>query len=109
RVTSHFLTVFFEHQVVTQHQKVTVKGSYQRNSLHAPPFKDVVLFSNRHGLLMQAEELGKNVAEFCRRMLADNTADKLRPVRNVLQLYCDLTKIDWTMLVKEPLNTIQSD
>lgn len=86
RITSHFLTVFFEHQAVAKHPKATVKGSYQRNPLHAPPFKDVVLFSNKNGLQMQAEELGENVGEFCRRMLSDNNADKLRPVRNLLQL-----------------------
>jgi transposase len=86
RITSQFLTVYFEHQPITQHQKATIKGSYQRNPLHAPPFKDVVLFSNRHGLLVQAEELGPNIAEFCKKMLTDNTVDKLRPVRSLLQL-----------------------
>lgn len=96
RVTSQFLKVFFDNQEITQHPRAIVKGTFQRNPLHAPPFKEVVLKSNRRGLLMQAEEVGPNVRAFCDKMFADKFSDKLRPVRNLLSLALryDKSRID---------------
>ena len=86
RVTSQFVHVFFEYQQVASHPKATIKGQYQRNPHHAPPFKEVVLSCTREGLLLQAQELGVNVHRFCKKMLSDPHIDKLRPVRCLLGL-----------------------
>lgn len=86
RVTSQFVKVFFEHQEVANHPKVDVKGSYQRNSNHAPPFKEEVLTCNRLGLLEMAAEIGRYTHSFCEKMLSNRCIDKLRPTRSLLSL-----------------------
>lgn len=86
RVTSQFLHVFFEHQQVAHHPRAKLKGEYQRNTYHAPPLKEAVLNCTREGLLLQAQELGMLVHQFCETLLSDPHIDKLRPVRCLLRL-----------------------
>jgi transposase len=86
RISLQQVHVFFDYQQIAHHSKATVKGQYQRNSDHAPPFKEAVLSCTREGLLFNAEELGPHVRELCEKILSDPHVDKLRPVRLLLQL-----------------------
>lgn len=92
RATVQQVHVFFEFQQVAHHPRATVKGQYQRNSDHAPPFKEAVLSCTREGLLYNAEEIGPHVRMFCEKLLSDPHVDKLRPVRHLLQLTLNYEK-----------------
>ncbi|MBA3817154.1 MAG: IS21 family transposase [Parachlamydiaceae bacterium] len=86
RITYHFVEIYFEFNMIAKHSKAEFKGAYQRNADHAPPFKEAVLNCSREGLLVNAQEVGKDVYEFCKKMLAEAYIDKLRPVRMLLSL-----------------------
>ena len=86
RISHHFVEVFHEHNMVTKHPRAEFSGTYQRNTNHAPPFKEAVLNCSREGLLINALEVGKDVHAFCDKMLAEPHVDKLRPVRKLLSL-----------------------
>jgi transposase len=86
RVTTDFLKIFFEHNEVANHPRAKVKGTYQRNPNHAPPYKEEVLNCNRQGLLHRSAELGDQVHKFCQKVLLDKYVDKLRAIRLLLRL-----------------------
>jgi transposase len=86
RTTLRIVKIFFNYEEVASHSRATEKGCYARNPLHAPPFKEEVLFCNRQGLLTQAKDLGENILVFCVKMLSSPYIDKLRPVRCLLRL-----------------------
>lgn len=86
RITDHFVEIFFEHQMMAKHPKAKAKGDYQRNTDHAPPFKEAVLNCTREGLLENAKEIGMDVFELCKSILSEPYIDKLRPVRAILSL-----------------------
>lgn len=86
RVTTDFLKIFFDHEEVASHPKAKIKGTYQRDPNHAPPYKEEVLNCNRQGLLYKAAELGESIHKFCQKMLLDKNVDKLRALRLLLGL-----------------------
>lgn len=87
RITSQQLKVFFEHKEVASHLLATVKGTYQRNPEHAPPYKEEVLMCNREGLLSMAANIGQQTYKLCEKLFSEKCIDKLRPVRMILKLY----------------------
>jgi transposase len=84
--TSSMVRIFFEHNQVASHPRCSQKWEYQRNSEHAPPFKEMVLSCTREGLLTQSEEIGSWTHAFTQKILSDPATDKLRPVRKLLAL-----------------------
>lgn len=86
RVTDDFTKIFFEHKEVANHSRAKVKGTYHRDPMHAPPYKEEVLNCNRQGLLFKAAELGNQIHQFCQKMLLDRYVDKLRAIRHLLDL-----------------------
>jgi hypothetical protein len=91
-VSPQHVRIYFELDQVAIHSRATRKGQYQRNPQHAPPFKEAVLSCTRDGLLLNAEEIGPHVREFCEKMLSEPNIDKLRPVRCLLQLAINYEK-----------------
>lgn len=104
RITSKFVKVFFDYQEVANHPKADVKGSYQRNPNHAPPFKEEVLICNRTGLLEMAAEIGEHTHALCQRILSDRCVDKLRPTRCLLSLVEKFGKERLEMACERALN-----
>jgi transposase len=99
RITHQFVEVYFDHQPIAKHPRATFKGIYQRNSNHAPPFKEAVLNCTRDGLLLNAKEIGEHVYEFCQKMFSECHIDKLRPVRRLLFLATSYPKMENLVLL----------
>lgn len=85
-ITTSMVRVFFENNSVALHPRCAEKWGYQRNSDHAPPFKEMVLSCTREGLIIQSKEIGPWTHELAHKILNDPSVDKLRPVRKLLAL-----------------------
>lgn len=81
---SKSIKVFYEHDLIASHARSKIKWGYERNPLHAPPYKEEYLAETSESLLSWAGSIGKYTMEVVESILSHRQIDGFRSARGVL-------------------------
>ena len=84
--TTSLVRIFYNHKEVAYHERSRKKWEFKRKAEYAPPIHEAVLQCSREGLLSLAETVGPFTYQVVHEILSHPTIDKLRPVRQLLNL-----------------------
>lgn len=84
--TNSLIRVFHKGEVVACHERAVERGTYRRDSAHAPPHKEQYMNQTRQSLLEEARTIGSSTVAVAEKIFAVREVDGMRPVRRLLGL-----------------------
>lgn len=84
--TASKIRVFFDSELITEHDRAARQWQYVRKSEHAPPHQEEYLNLTRQGIITQAERIGPSVVKVLHAIFDIKAVDGLSQARAVVRL-----------------------
>jgi hypothetical protein len=83
---SSYVRIFYEYELIANHERATKKWDYKRNTYHAPPNKEKYIDMTKESILSKAGNIGISTLEVVRIILSNKHIDGFRSARGVAYL-----------------------